>query len=66
MTVSTALLTIAEVSARTRVPVDTLRYWRHVGGVGPKSAKVGRRVVYREADVDAWVAEQFADPQPAA
>lgn len=64
----TRLHTIREVSERTRVPVDTLRYWRHLG-TGPESAKLGRRIVYRESDVDAFVAAQFtgqprhADPQ---
>lgn len=44
------------------VPVATLRYWRHLG-TGPKSAKLGRAIVYREEDVIAWVDEQF-QPQP--
>ncbi len=68
----THLLLIREVSERTRVPVDTLRYWRHLG-VGPESAKLGRRIVYRESDVDAFVDAQFGahrdghrDPQPVA
>jgi predicted DNA-binding transcriptional regulator AlpA len=53
------LLTIEEVAELTRKPVATLRYWRHCG-TGPKSAKLGRTVVYREADVRAWIEEQFA------
>lgn len=47
----------AEVAAKLRVPVETVRYWRHLGK-GPRSFKVGRRVLYDPADVDAWIAEQ--------
>ncbi len=54
------LLTIDEVSDITRVPVSTL-YWYRATGEGPKSAKLGRRVVYRRSDVCAWVAEAFGD-----
>lgn len=46
---------VAEILDRTEA---TLRYWRHIG-YGPKSAKLGRRVVYRESDVEAWVDAQF-------
>lgn len=55
------LLNSAEVAQLIRVPEATLRYWRHVG-IGPRSFKMGpRRVLYRAADVDAWVAAQYAD-----
>jgi DNA-binding transcriptional MerR regulator len=47
------------VAEMTGLPEATLRYWRHVG-IGPPSARLGRRVVYRRADVDAWIDEQFA------
>jgi predicted DNA-binding transcriptional regulator AlpA len=54
------LLRIDEVSKMTGVPEATLRYWRHTGNRGPKSANLeGRRVVYREQDVVAWVDAQF-------
>jgi predicted DNA-binding transcriptional regulator AlpA len=53
------LLTSTEVADVIRVPHATLRYWRHIG-VGPKSFKMGpRRVLYREEDVLAWVADQY-------
>jgi predicted DNA-binding transcriptional regulator AlpA len=42
-----------------RSPVSTLRYWRHLG-TGPHSFRLGRRVVYRRADVTAWLLEQAA------
>lgn len=50
------LLTIPEVAERLRVPPATLRYWR-TRGEGPKGFKVGRRVLYRAATVDRWLAE---------
>lgn len=48
------LMTGAEVSAMLRTPLETLRYWRGLGR-GPKSIKLGRRVLYDEADVIAWL-----------
>ena len=51
------LLTTAEVATITRAPESTLRYWRHVG-TGPHSFRLGGRVVYRRADVTAWLDEQ--------
>jgi predicted DNA-binding transcriptional regulator AlpA len=56
---STKLLTLDEVAGRYGIPVATLRYWRHKGE-GPPSARIGRRVVYREAECEAWVQQQFA------
>ncbi len=41
-------------------PVATLRFWRHAG-LGPKSARLGRRIYYREEDVKAWIDAQFED-----
>ncbi len=46
-------LTGAEVAAMFRTSPETVRYWRHIGK-GPRSFKVGRRVLYRESDVLAW------------
>lgn len=52
------LLTLQEVSDILRVPVATLRYWRHVG-TGPKSFRIGQHVRFRRADVNAWVEQQY-------
>ncbi|MFE5292997.1 helix-turn-helix transcriptional regulator [Isoptericola sp. NPDC056618] len=52
------LMRTDEVSEETGIPAATLRYWRHIGA-GPRSAKLGRRVVYRRSDVEAWVEAQF-------
>jgi excisionase family DNA binding protein len=52
------LLTIAEVAELTRLSPATLRYWRSTGHVqAPKSFRLGRRVMYRRADVEKWVEE---------
>lgn len=59
------LMRLPEVSEMTGIPEATLRFWRHEKR-GPKSGKLGRRVVYREADVLAWIDAQFEDGTPAA
>jgi len=46
-----------------RSPVQTVRYWRHVG-YGPPSFKVGRRVLYAEADVESWIESKRAGELP--
>lgn len=52
------LMTIDEVSELTRIPEATLRWYRHKG-TGPRSAKIGGRVMFRRADVEAWLDEAF-------
>ncbi len=54
---NTQLLTLTEAAAKLRTPVATLRYWRHLGA-GPDSFRLGRRVMYRQGDLDRWVAEE--------
>jgi predicted DNA-binding transcriptional regulator AlpA len=49
-----ALLTIGEVAAMLRVPVATLRYWRHMS-IGPNSFRLGRGVRYWHSDVTNWL-----------
>ena len=39
--------------------VNTLAYWRQIG-CGPSWARLGKRIVYRQSDVDAWIEAQFA------
>lgn len=48
------LLTTDEVAAMLRTPVSTIRYWRHTG-TGPRGFRLGARVLYARADVDAWL-----------
>lgn len=49
-------MTTTEVAQELRTPVETVRWWRHVGK-GPKSFKVGRRVLYAVVDFEAWLSE---------
>ena len=51
----TELLTIGEAAELLRTPVATLRYWRH-RNTGPRSFRLGRRVLYRRDDLHAWIA----------
>lgn len=53
------LLRLDDVAERTGIPKPTLRRWR-LEGQGPRSAKFGNRLVYRESDVEAWIDAQFA------
>jgi len=53
------LLKVPEVAVMTGLPESTLRFMRATG-YGPRSARVGRRVMYRESDVASWIEEQFA------
>src|SRR3712207_1026551 len=50
------LLTITEASAILRVPVNTLRWWRHRGD-GPRFFKIGRHLVTTIGDLAAWIEE---------
>ena len=50
-----ALLTITEAAELLRAPVATLRYRRHLG-TGPRSFRLGRRVLERRGDLEQWVA----------
>jgi excisionase family DNA binding protein len=54
------LLTIAEAAALLRAPVATLRYWRHLG-TGPRSFRLGRRVLYRRDDLHNWIDARSQD-----
>jgi hypothetical protein len=51
------LLTIAEAAHLLRTRVATLRFWRH-RNIGPASFRLGRRVLYRRADLTAWIDAQ--------
>jgi excisionase family DNA binding protein len=51
------LLTITEAAELLRAPVATLRYWRHLGN-GPRSFRLGRRVLYRADDLRSWIDAQ--------
>lgn len=52
-------LTTDELAAIVRTPVETVRYWRHVGK-GPRSFKIGRRVLYARTDIESWITREKA------
>ena len=52
------LLGLRDVAELSGTSENTLRYWRQ-RKLGPPSAKLGRRSVYRESDVLAWIEAQF-------
>lgn len=56
------LLSLQEVSDVVRVPVATLRYWRHLG-TGPRSFRIGRSVRYWRSEVFLWLETQSAAAQ---
>lgn len=61
------LLRVEEVAEWTGVSANTLRYWRALAQgqkpqfIGPPSARFGKRIVYRESDVQAWIDAKFAE-----
>lgn len=57
-------ITNKELALRVRRPLATIRYWRATG-TGPRGARVGGRVLYRVADVDAWIEQQYAQERSA-
>jgi predicted DNA-binding transcriptional regulator AlpA len=57
-TLNSDLLYTEEVAALTRKPIATIR-WLKATGSGPKWGKLGKRVVYRRADVEAWIESAF-------
>ena len=51
---ATEYLTLPEASALIRTPEGTLYQWR-TKKIGPPSMKVGRRVLYKRSDLNAWL-----------
>ena len=54
------LLTSAETAELLRIPVRTLYQWTRRGD-GPQGRKFGVRVLYREAEVQAFIDSRWAD-----
>ncbi len=56
------LVETEELARRLHAPIHTVHYWR-AKGIGPKGVRVGRRVLYRWADVESWLDKRAAqDP----
>ncbi|GAA3698964.1 hypothetical protein GCM10022377_09970 [Zhihengliuella alba] len=58
MNATARLMTIDELSEELSIPVATLYWYRHKGS-GPRCARIGKRLMYRRGDVDAWLNEAF-------
>lgn len=51
-------------TANHPVPLSTLQWWRS-SGRGPKYLKIGKRVVYARADLDAYRTSCLREPEAA-
>lgn len=52
------LFTLQEAAEYCRLPVNTLRWYR-ASRTGPKSGKIGARVMYRKSDLDQYIGAAF-------
>ncbi|MFQ1002608.1 helix-turn-helix domain-containing protein [Modestobacter sp. SSW1-42] len=58
-------LTTNDLAVLTRSNASTVRSWRF-RRVGPPGVRVGRRILYRRADVEAWFDGRLALDREAA
>ena len=54
-------MTSKEAGTYLRTSDAVLQQWRYLGK-GPKYYKLGRKVLYKRADLDAWVESQAVTP----
>ncbi len=52
---SEVFLSTREAAERCGLQYQTLCSWRSTGRGGPRYLKLGRKVVYRESDLQAWI-----------
>ena len=57
------LLTIDEAARLLRTPQATLRYCRHLG-TGPRSFRLGPRVLHRADDLQDWITARHDNDGP--
>lgn len=53
---------LAELVRTTPAGVSNMR----LRGVGPRGRRIGKRILYAESDVIAWLESRADDPRPAA
>ena len=53
-TAADEILDIGQAAKLANKSVSTM-YWRRQTGQGPRSGKLGRRVIYKRSDVLAWI-----------
>lgn len=54
-------MTPGEISQMAGIAESTLAHWRHKGK-GPKYIKIGRKVMYRECEVEAYLDKHTVTP----
>lgn len=54
------LLTVKEAGDQLRKSESQMRWLMHTGKA-PKHGKIGGRVMFRQSDIDAYIAEAFGD-----
>ncbi len=54
------IIHIEQVAEQCGVSIPTVRTWL-AKGYGPPCARLGKRLAFRQDDVDAWLDERFAD-----
>ncbi|MCL2653603.1 MAG: helix-turn-helix domain-containing protein [Propionibacteriaceae bacterium] len=52
------LIDTQEVAELCRTSAETVRYWQYVGKA-PRSFKLGRRRLYKRADVIEWLESKY-------
>jgi predicted DNA-binding transcriptional regulator AlpA len=57
------LLTELEAAQLTRLKVKTLQSWRLLKR-GPRFVKLGRRVLYPRAEIEAYIARNLVETEP--
>ncbi|NUU30847.1 helix-turn-helix domain-containing protein [Arthrobacter sp. C9C5] len=60
MTQQMTLLTLTEAAAKLRKSPASIRWMIH-NGTAPKSALIGGRRMFREADIDFYISQAFGD-----
>ena len=55
--IATEYLTVEQLSAYIKIEPGTIYNWKQLG-LGPKRTKLGKRVLFKKSDVDAWIAGQ--------
>lgn len=56
------LMTTEEFAEYVRRPVATIYQWNS-RGQGPRFIKRGRSILYRRADIDAWLNASYVNPR---
>lgn len=57
------IMTTTEFAALVKQRVSTVQTWARTG-FGPPAARIGKRIVYRRSDVEAWLESQFEPADP--